>query len=169
MVFKNAARSLIVTRTGPPPSAPRRTVSYPGKLVKNCCCMVATNLRRGSCYNSTPIFPFLLLTCPHKTSVPTPPTHVLLSCASRSWDLSLLILHSCALSSLPCSCLVPYGCAATSYHVPLTCSSMTHLSPFSIIHPPHLVCFLIAIYITDTLCFTPIRGPMLLFLIQYYT
>jgi hypothetical protein len=29
----------------------------------------------------------------------------------------------------PCPCLVPYGCAAASYHIPLTCSSMTHLSP----------------------------------------
>jgi hypothetical protein len=29
----------------------------------------------------------------------------------------------------PRSCLVPYGCAMASYHIPLTRSSMTHLSP----------------------------------------
>jgi hypothetical protein len=29
----------------------------------------------------------------------------------------------------PCPCLVPYSCATASYHIPLTCSSMTHLSP----------------------------------------
>ena len=50
----------------------------------------------------------------------------------------------------PCPCLVPYGCAVASYHIPLTRSSMTHSSPFSTIHLPHLVCFLIPIYVTDT-------------------
>ena len=69
----------------------------------------------------------------------------------------------------PCPCLVPYGCATASYHIPLTHSSMTHSSPFSTIHLPHLVCFLIPVYITDTLHFTFIRGPMLLPLIPYYT
>jgi hypothetical protein len=29
----------------------------------------------------------------------------------------------------PCPCLVPYGCAVASYYVPLTHSSLTHLSP----------------------------------------
>ena len=28
-----------------------------------------------------------------------------------------------------CTCLVPYSCAMASYHIPLTCSSMTHSSP----------------------------------------
>jgi hypothetical protein len=32
----------------------------------------------------------------------------------------------------PRSCLVPYGYAAASYYVPLTHSSMTHLSPFAL-------------------------------------
>jgi hypothetical protein len=64
----------------------------------------------------------------------------------------------------PCPCLVPYSCATASHHVPLT-----HSSPFSTIHLPHLICFLLPVHVTDTSCFTLIRSLTLLFLTLYYT
>jgi hypothetical protein len=67
-----------------------------------------------------------------------PPNHGTYSCLRRTH------VHYPIRS---CPCLVPYGCAAASYHVPLTRSSMTHSSPFSTIHLPHLVCFLIPVYV----------------------
>ena len=69
----------------------------------------------------------------------------------------------------PHSCLVPYGCAMAPYYVSLTRSSLTHSSPFSAIHLPCLVRFLIPIDVTGTSRFTFIRGLMLLSLILYYT
>jgi len=41
--------------------------------------------------------------------------------------------------------LVPIGCAKTSYHLPITYSSLTHSLPSITIQFPHLVCFLIPI------------------------
>jgi hypothetical protein len=68
-----------------------------------------------------------------------------------------------------CPCLVPYGCAAASYYVPLTHSSLTHSSPFVLYTFP----IWYASWSPSTSqihhCFTFIRSPMLLSLIQYYT
>jgi hypothetical protein len=100
---------------------------------------------------------------------PTPPIHVHPTCASKSWDLFSPTSHSHALSYLP----MPLFGSLRLCHGFLLCSSnlfiFDSLVPFSTIHLPHLVCFLIPIYITDTSHFTFIRSPMLLSLIPYYT
>jgi hypothetical protein len=121
------------------------------------------------CYDSTPIFPFPLLTCPHVPSVSMPPNHVLLSCASRSWDSSSLTLHSHAWSSLPTSLFGSLQLCCGFLSRSSNLFVYDSLAPFSTIHLPHLVCFLIPIYVTDTSCFTPIRSLRLLSLTQYYT
>jgi hypothetical protein len=99
-----------------------------------------------------PQFPRHLPTCTHHV----PPNHG-----------TYLCLHCTHMHYPPCPCpyLVPYSCAIASYHISLTCSSMTHSSPFSTIHLPHSAHFLIPVYITATLRFTFIRGLMLLSLI----
>ena len=116
-----------------------------------------------------PFFHFFSLTRLHMPLVPTPLIHVLLSCASKSRDLSSLTLHSHALSSLP----MPLFGSLRLCHGFLLHSSDSFvydsLVPFSTIHLPHLVCFLIPIYITGTSRFTPIRSLMLPSLIPYYT
>ena len=49
------------------------------------------------CYDSTPIFPFPLLMCPHVPSVPMPPTHIPPSYASYHIPLT----HSSMTHSSP--------------------------------------------------------------------
>ena len=70
--------------------------------------------------------------------VPTPPTHVLPSCASKSQDYSSLTLHSRALSYLP----MPLFDSLRLCHSFLSHSSnlfvYDSLVPFSTIHLPHL-------------------------------
>ena len=103
-------------------------------------------------------------TCP-LVSHATYPVHP--ACASKSRDLSSLILHSRALSSLP---TFSFG-SLRLCHGFLSRSSDSFvydsLVPFSTIHLPHLVRFLIPIDVTDTSRFTLIRGLMLLSLIPY--
>ena len=81
------------------------------------------------CYDSTPIFPLFSLTWPHMPLV----SHATYPHApSICLQITELILAHCThvhYPICPCPCLVPYSCAAASYHVPLTCSSMTHLPP----------------------------------------
>jgi len=75
------------------------------------------------------------------------------ACASKSQDLFSLTLHSHALSYL----LMPLFGSLRLCHGFLLHSSNSFifdsLVPFCTIHLPHLVCFLIPIYITDTLPF----------------
>ena len=121
------------------------------------------------CYNSTPIFPF---PCSHVLTCLQFPHHLPMCSYHVPPDYRTLSYLCCTYMHYPicsCPCLVPYSCAATSYHIPLTHLSLTHLFPSSIIHLPHLVCFLIPIHISDTSHFTFIRGLMLLSLILYYT
>ena len=99
------------------------------------------------CYDSTPIFPLFHSrdsTCPQ---FPMPPTHVVPSCASKSRDLSLLTLHSRALSYSP----MPLFGSLQLCRGFLSRSSdlfiFDSLVPFSTIHLPHLVCFLIPVYV----------------------
>ena len=91
------------------------------------------------------------------------------ACASKSRDLFLLTSHSRALSYS----LMPLFGSLRLCRGFLSRSSDSFvydsLVPFSTIHLPHLACFLIPIDVTGTSCFTFIRGPMLLSLIQYYT
>jgi len=94
-----------------------------------------------------PHFSLFLLMWLHVPLVPTPPTHVHLACAFKSRDLFSLTLHSHALSSLPtCS----FG-SLRLCHGFLSHSSDSFISdslaPFSTIHLPHSVCFLIPGYI----------------------
>jgi hypothetical protein len=116
-----------------------------------------------------PFFTFFTHVTARAPSFPTPPTHMHQHVPPNHGTYSRLHCTHMHYPICPCPCLVPYGCAAASYYIPLTHSSMTHSSPFSTIHLPHLACFLIPIYVTGTSCFTFIRGPMLLSLIQYYT
>jgi len=98
----------------------------------------------------------------HVPLVPTPPTPMHPACASKSRDLFSLTLHSRALSYLP---MPLFGSSRLCRGFLLHFSdSFIHdsLVPFSTIHLPHLVRFLIPIYITGTSHFTFIRGPMLL-------
>ena len=91
------------------------------------------------------------------------------ACASKLQDLFLLTLHSRALSYSP----MPLFGSLWLCRGFLSRSSDSFvydsLIPFSTIQLPHLVRFLIPIYVTNTSHFTFIRGPMLLPLIQYYT
>jgi hypothetical protein len=48
-------------------------------------------------------YPHFSISLAHVPLVPTPSTHMLPSCASKSQDLSLLMSHSCASSYLPMS------------------------------------------------------------------
>jgi hypothetical protein len=64
----------------------------------------------------------------------------------------------------PHSRLVPYSCATASYHIPFTYSSILTHPLFSTIHLPHLVCFLIPVYITDTSPFYLHQRPYASFL-----
>ena len=94
-----------------------------------------------------PFFTFLTHMTPHVLSFPhhlpmctqhVPPNHGTYSCLRHTH------VHY---PICPCPYLVPYGCATASYYIPLTHSSMTHSSPFSTIHLPHLICFLIPAYV----------------------
>ena len=125
--------------------------------------------RQGVCYGSAPIFP---LSSTHVTArafsfpchLPRAP-----ACASKSQGLSSLTLHSRALSFLPTfSSGSSQLCRGFLSHSP---DSFVYdsLIPFSAIHLPHLVRFLIPIDVTGTSRFTFIRGLMLLSLILYYT
>jgi hypothetical protein len=93
-----------------------------------------------------------------------PPTHVHLACASKSQDLFSLTLHSHALFYLP----MPLFGSLWLCHSFLSHSSdsfvYSSLVPFSTIHLPHLVCFLIPIYITDTSPFHLHQKPYASFL-----
>jgi len=105
----------------------------------------------------------------HVTSVSHTTHHVHPACASKSWDLFSLTLHSHALSSLPTFLFGSlWLCHGFLSHFS---DSFVYdsLVPFSTIHLPYLVCFLIPVYATGTSHFTFIRNPMLLSLIQYYT
>jgi hypothetical protein len=102
-------------------------------------------------------------------SVPMPPTHMLSSCAFRLQDSFSLMSHSHALSYLPmplfgslqlCQGFLSHSSNSFIYN---------SLVPFSTIYLPHLICFLIPTHVSDTLCFTFIRGLMLLSLILYYS
>jgi hypothetical protein len=79
--------------------------------------------------------------------VPTPPTHVHPACAFKSWNLFSLTSHSHALFYLP---MPLFGslrlCRGFLLH---SSDSFVYdsLVPSSTIHLPHLVCFLISIYI----------------------
>ena len=129
----------------------------------------SSSVRSGFVTILPPFFHFLHsrdLTCPQfPCHLPTCSHHV------PSNHRTYLCLHCTHVhySTCPYSCLVPYGCATASHHIPLTRASLTQLPPFSTIHLPILVHFLIPAYITGTSCFTFIRSPMLLSLIQYYT
>ena len=121
------------------------------------------------CYDSTPIFPLFLLMWLYMPLVLMPSTHVHPACAFKSRDLFSLTLHSRALSSL---LTFLFG------SLQLCRGFLSHFSdlfvydsliPFSTIHLPHLICFLIPVYVTGTSRFTFIRSPMLLSLIPYYT
>ena len=75
-------------------------------------------------------YPHFSISLAYMPSVPMLSTHMLLSCASRSWDLSLLTSCTYMHDPLcPPPYLVPYGCAMASYHVSLTHLLMTHSSP----------------------------------------
>jgi len=131
--------------------------------------MILFGVYQGEVLQFYPHFSTFPLIWLHMPLVPTPPTHVHPSCASKSQDLFLLMLHSYALSYLPMplfgSLWLCYSFLSRSYDSFVYNS----LIPFSTIHLSHLVCFLIPIYVTDTSRFTFIRGPMLLSLIPYYT
>jgi hypothetical protein len=113
-----------------------------------------------------PFFTFLTYVIPHAlvshATYPCAPTHMHLACASKSRDLFSLTLHLCALSYSP----MPLFGSLWLCHGFLLHSSDSFiydsLAPFSSIHLPCLVCFLIPIYITGTSHFTFIRSPMLL-------
>ena len=121
------------------------------------------------CYDSTPIFPLFSLTWLHVPLVShaTYPVHP--ACASKSRDLFLLTLHSRALSYSPMPLFGSLQLCRGSLSHSSDSFIYDSLIPFSTIHLPHSVCFLIPVYVTDISHFTFIRGPMLLSLIQYYT
>jgi hypothetical protein len=86
-----------------------------------------------------------------------------LSCAFKSQDLSLPILHSHALSSLLMCLSGSIGCAEAFYHVSITHLSLTHLPPFGTIHLPLYGMLPDPCHASDILylrsCFTYIRLP----------
>jgi hypothetical protein len=124
---------------------------------------------RPWCYDSTPIFPLFSLMWLHVPLVShaTYPMHP--ACASKSRGLSSPTSHSRALSYSP---MPLFGSLRLCRDFLLRFSDSfvyDSLVPFSTIHLPHLVRFLIPTDVTGTSRFTFIRGLMLLFLIPYYT
>ena len=60
-----------------------------------------------------------------------------------------------------CTYLVPISCAKASYHISMTCLSLTHLPPFGTIHSPLSSMLSDPCHASDTLylrlCFTYVR------------
>jgi hypothetical protein len=129
--------------------------------------LVAYHTCLPKCYNSTPHFSTFFT---HMTSHALSSHTMHLSCASKSWDLSLLILHLHALFYLP---MFLFGSSRLCHNFLLHSSNLfvsdSLTPPLVLIHHPHLVYFLIPVHVTDTSCFTSIRSLMLLSLILYYT
>jgi len=121
------------------------------------------------CYDSTPIYPrFLAYMSSHTLS-----SHATCPCA----PVMCLQIMGLILAYIALMCIVLFAHVLVC-SVWLCCDFLSHSSdsfiydsliPFSTIHPPHLVHFLILIDVTDTSHFTPIRGPVLLLFIPYYT
>ena len=78
------------------------------------------------------------------------PTHVHPACASKSWDLFLLTSHSRALFYLPMPLFGSLWLCCGFLSHPSDSFVYDSLIPFSTIHLPHFVCFLIPVYVTDT-------------------
>jgi hypothetical protein len=112
---------------GLPPPAPQRTVLCPGKLVKLLLCG-SNKSEEGVILQFYPHFSTFLT---HVTSHALR-TYLCLHCTHMHYPLC------------PRSRLVPYSCAMASYHDSFIYDSLV---PFSTIHLPHLVRFLIPAYI----------------------